>query len=73
MIQIVGLNEQARIMFQEARLLPWVSVLENVGVGLGLKKGWKERAVWALKQVGLEDRRMIGLVSCQVAKNNVSR
>lgn len=53
---VSGLNEEARIMFQEARLLPWVSVLENVGIGIGLKKGWKERALWALKQVGLEDR-----------------
>lgn len=53
---ISGLNEEARIMFQEARLLPWVSVLENVGVGIGLKRGWKDRAQWALKQVGLEDR-----------------
>lgn len=54
--QITGLNEQARMMFQESRLLPWVSVLENVGVGLGLKKGWKDQATWALQQVGLEDR-----------------
>jgi len=54
--QVVDLNEEARIMFQEARLLPWLSVLENVGVGIGLKKGWKDRAFWALKQVGLEDR-----------------
>lgn len=54
--QIFGLNEQARIMFQDARLLPWVSVLENVGIGIGLEKGWKERALWALQQVGLEDR-----------------
>ncbi|MDM5281905.1 ATP-binding cassette domain-containing protein [Peribacillus frigoritolerans] len=53
---INGLNHQARIMFQEARLLPWQSVVENVGVGLGLKTGWKKRAIWALKEVGLEDR-----------------
>ncbi|WP_068672223.1 ATP-binding cassette domain-containing protein [Oceanobacillus sp. Castelsardo] len=51
-----GLNNQARIMFQDARLLPWLSVLENVGVGLGLEQGWKERAQWALQQVGLENR-----------------
>lgn len=51
-----GINDQARIMFQDARLLPWLSVLENVGVGLGLEKGWEDRAKWALQQVGLEDR-----------------
>lgn len=54
--RITGLNEQARMMFQESRLLPWVSVLENVGVGLGLKKGWQAQAAWALEQVGLADR-----------------
>ncbi|MED4905745.1 ATP-binding cassette domain-containing protein [Parageobacillus thermoglucosidasius] len=53
---IKELNPQARIMFQEARLLPWRSVLENVGVGLRLQKDWKQRAIWALKQVGLEER-----------------
>ena len=51
-----GLNCDARVMFQEARLLPWQTVLENVGVGLGMKKGWEEKALWALKQVGLEER-----------------
>ncbi|MGE6717580.1 ATP-binding cassette domain-containing protein [Peribacillus frigoritolerans] len=53
---INGLNHQARIMFQEARLLPWQSVVENVGVGIGLKTGWKKKAIWALKEVGLEER-----------------
>ncbi|KKI90498.1 aliphatic sulfonates transport ATP-binding subunit [Bacillus sp. SA1-12] len=53
---INGLNHEARIMFQDARLLPWQTVLENVGVGLGLNKGWRHRAIWALKQVGLEER-----------------
>ncbi|MCI1593586.1 MAG: ATP-binding cassette domain-containing protein [Heyndrickxia oleronia] len=53
---IKGVNHQARIMFQEARLLPWKSVLENVGVGVGLQKGWEQRAIWALKQVQLEER-----------------
>ncbi|WP_338448893.1 ATP-binding cassette domain-containing protein [Niallia oryzisoli] len=53
---INGLNQSARIMFQEARLLPWQSVLENVGVGLSLKKGWEHRAEWALEQVGLAER-----------------
>lgn len=54
--EIKGLNDQSRIMFQDPRLLPWLTVVENVGVGFGLNKGWKEPALWALKQVGLADR-----------------
>ncbi len=49
-----GLNRHARIMFQEARLLPWRRVLANVGVGLG--GDWRTQATTALKAVGLEDR-----------------
>jgi sulfonate transport system ATP-binding protein len=51
-----GLNHKARMMYQDARLLPWQTVLENVGVGLGLKKGWKQLALDALEQVGLKER-----------------
>ncbi len=42
-----------RLMFQEARLLPWKSVLDNVA--LGLKDG-AERAREALGTVGLAER-----------------
>lgn len=45
-----------RVMFQEDRLLPWLSVLENVGVGTELKKDWQPLALNALEQVGLKDR-----------------
>lgn len=43
-----------RLMFQDARLLPWKSVLDNVG--LGLKGPWQEDALQALAAVGLEAR-----------------
>ncbi|WP_018130625.1 ATP-binding cassette domain-containing protein [Effusibacillus pohliae] len=49
-----GLHEQARVMFQDARLLPWKRVIENVG--LGLKGDWLEKAERALQQVGLAER-----------------
>ena len=49
-----GLNRDARIMFQDSRLLPWKRVLENVS--LGLKHRAQQQGQWALEQVGLGDR-----------------
>lgn len=48
------INHSARVMFQDARLLMWRRVLENVG--LGLRHNWQVKAQWALEQVGLADR-----------------
>lgn len=46
-----------RLMFQEARLLPWARVLDNVLVGLGQRTpAARERAAAALRDVGLGDR-----------------
>jgi sulfonate transport system ATP-binding protein len=46
-----------RIMFQDPRLLPWKSVLENVSLGLeGSRATIRETALSALDQVGLADR-----------------
>jgi sulfonate transport system ATP-binding protein len=43
-----------RLMFQEARLLPWMSVLDNVG--LGLSGDWRPAAHDILRQVHLDSR-----------------
>lgn len=47
-------RENTRLMFQEARLLPWKKVIDNVG--LGLKGDWRPKALKALEEVGLAER-----------------
>lgn len=52
--RIDGLHDDTRIMFQEARLLPWRTVLDNVV--LGLPPHARERGEQVLAQVGLKER-----------------
>jgi sulfonate transport system ATP-binding protein len=51
---VQGRVAEARLMFQDARLLPWRRVLDNVGIGVA--DNWRTRAYDALHSVGLEDR-----------------
>lgn len=48
------MQDDTRMMFQDARLLPWKTVINNVG--LGLKGNWKAQALQALAAVGLDNR-----------------
>ncbi|MBJ7222177.1 MULTISPECIES: aliphatic sulfonates ABC transporter ATP-binding protein [unclassified Brenneria] len=47
-------SDSTRLMFQDARLLPWKKVIDNVG--LGLRGNWRAQAQQALASVGLADR-----------------
>ncbi len=51
---LATIQDDTRMMFQDARLLPWKTVVDNVG--LGLKGSWREHARQALAAVGLENR-----------------
>ncbi|WP_407436497.1 aliphatic sulfonates ABC transporter ATP-binding protein [Lelliottia sp.] len=51
---LTELQDDTRMMFQDARLLPWKTVIDNVG--LGLKGHWRDAARQALASVGLENR-----------------
>jgi sulfonate transport system ATP-binding protein len=51
-------HEKIGIIFQEPRLLPWLSVADNVGFGLGGRPRHerKQRVATALARVGLADK-----------------
>ena len=52
---LTGLNRAARVMFQDACLLPWKTVLDNVLLAVPGAEG-RHRARQALSKVGLLDR-----------------
>jgi sulfonate transport system ATP-binding protein len=50
----VHVPERTSVIFQDARLLPWLSVLDNVILGLG--RSMRERGLATLAEVGLARR-----------------
>lgn len=48
-------RDDTRLMFQDARLLPWKKVIDNVGLGLRGRE-WRSAALEALDAVGLSER-----------------
>jgi sulfonate transport system ATP-binding protein len=53
-VPVAGLQPKVRLLFQDARLLPWQTVIGNVGIAR--RRGWREAARQALADVGLADR-----------------
>jgi sulfonate transport system ATP-binding protein len=51
---IEGVTPAVRLLFQEARLVPWQRVVENIGIARG--DNWRQTAVSALSDVGLDGR-----------------
>ncbi len=51
---LAGLSDDTRIMFQDARLLPWKRVIDNVALGLPASR--RAAAADVLTRVGLGDR-----------------
>ncbi len=52
---VAGLQKSVGLLFQDPRLLPWQTVLGNVGIAR--LPEWRETALKALEEVGLADRR----------------
>ncbi|GAA5231560.1 ATP-binding cassette domain-containing protein [Verticiella sediminum] len=56
-VPLTGLSPEVRLMYQEARLLPWQRVDDNVALGLpGDRAHRRAAALAALGEVGLADR-----------------
>lgn len=51
---VEGVQRTVKLLFQDARLLPWQTVLSNVGIARA--PGWRDKALEALRDVGLADR-----------------
>jgi sulfonate transport system ATP-binding protein len=51
---VKGLQPEVRLLFQDARLLPWQTVIGNVGISR--QPGWRKVSLQAISEVGLAGR-----------------
>ncbi|MCC3356390.1 ABC transporter ATP-binding protein [Bacillus sp. REN16] len=51
---IKSVHEKVGVIFQESRLMPWLTVLENISFGLKNDKQKNEKAIEYVKLVGLQ-------------------
>jgi sulfonate transport system ATP-binding protein len=51
----LSVSEDRAVVFQDARLLPWLRVLDNVIIGLDMRAA-RSRGIAALAEVGLAGR-----------------
>ncbi|WP_159717171.1 ATP-binding cassette domain-containing protein, partial [Geminicoccus flavidas] len=51
---VTGIHPRVRLLFQDARLVPWQRVLGNIGIARG--ESWQDAARAALADVGLARR-----------------
>ena len=68
---ITGIREDTRMLFQDARLLPWKKAVDNVKIGV--KSGNVDKALEALAQVGLKDRAQEWPAFCPEVNVSASR
>jgi len=71
-IRISAPHAKIGIIFQEPRLLPWLSVADNIGFGLSELAAdvRRHRVAAALERVGLADKANAWPLNCPAARHN---
>lgn len=60
-VEVNGVGLDRCMVFQEPRLLPWLSVEENIRIGLELQGEWKRDSKESLQQITQQYLKLVGL------------